>query len=552
MSFLRDQYVEMKRRLRLLLDKQEYIYITTDVWSSRAQSYLGMTVHYINERFQRESYVLSFKQLKHRQTYEELTTEIVAVLEEYGIVVDKITHMVTDGGSSFCKAFKVFGKGRDHLINNTYDVTEENEEEEVVEGNLFMQNNDGEPFYSNILILDNDEELEWLFNEDENDDNFDVGFNDSNEQNEAENITEDDFLENPIKLREKNVKLPPRRCLLHICNLLAGDFEKELSGRAKSAFVAVLSKLQTIWVFPRRSSQAKKIAKDILGCTLKLPCETRWNSKYDAIKHIFELRAKINTYVEELKLNIKKSSHLSKITNDDWAVIAAYLKIMKPIADSLDRLQSEKNGGQGLIMPTFLSMRHHIATADGGNCTRSSQETMLKIIDRRFFKHVKFNEANKELILASVSTPKFKANFIRDEQHFDIARQMLVSECVELSPQTNDRTDNEATSSNNSNDDDFFLTFSLRRNIRRNSFEQSVEAEVERYLNDEREENIILNEYPYIREVYFRHNTTLSSSAPIERVFSQSALIFTPRQNRIHSTNFESALLLKLNKRLFL
>lgn len=108
MKFLKEQYDEMRKRLRLLLDKQKYLCITTDVWSSRAQSYLGMTVHFINENFERESYVLSFRQLHHKQTYKELTSEIVAVLKEYGIVVDKITHIVTDGGSAFCKAFKVF------------------------------------------------------------------------------------------------------------------------------------------------------------------------------------------------------------------------------------------------------------------------------------------------------------------------------------------------------------------------------------------------------------------------------------------------------------
>lgn len=108
MKFLKDQYDEMKKRLTILLGKQKYICITTDVWSSRAQSYLGMTVHFINANFERESYVLSFRQLEHKQTYEELTSEIVAVLREYEIVVDKITHIVTDGGSAFCKAFKVF------------------------------------------------------------------------------------------------------------------------------------------------------------------------------------------------------------------------------------------------------------------------------------------------------------------------------------------------------------------------------------------------------------------------------------------------------------
>lgn len=78
-----------------------------------------------------------------------------------------------------------------------------------------------------------------------------------------------------------------------------------------------------------------------------------------------------------------------------------------------------------------------------------------------------------------------------------------------------------------------------------------MEAEVERFFDDDRQDVNILNEYPHIREVYLRHNTTLSSSAAIERVFSLSALIFTPRPNRINATNFEYALLLKLNKNLF-
>lgn len=107
MNFLKNQFDDMRKRLRALLEKQKYICITTDVWSSKAQSYLGMTVHFINERFERESYVLSFRQLKHKQTYEVLTSEIVAVMKEYGIDVDKITHILTDGGSAFCKAFKV-------------------------------------------------------------------------------------------------------------------------------------------------------------------------------------------------------------------------------------------------------------------------------------------------------------------------------------------------------------------------------------------------------------------------------------------------------------
>lgn len=57
---------------------------------------------------------------------------------------------------------QVYGRGSDHLMDQAYDEIEEEEEEEI-SPDLFMQYDDGEPFYSNILVFDsdNDEELGW-------------------------------------------------------------------------------------------------------------------------------------------------------------------------------------------------------------------------------------------------------------------------------------------------------------------------------------------------------------------------------------------------------
>lgn len=92
-----------------------------------------------------------------------------------------------------------------------------------------------------------------------------------------------------------------------------------------------------------------------------------------------------------------------------------------------------------------------------------------------------------------------------------------------------------------------FWLISHRVGIGRSSIENDIEFEVARYLMDVRTDNIILNEYPNVREVYFKFNTTLSSSAPVEGVFSQSMMIFTPRRNRLSVSNFEIALMYKHN-----
>lgn len=94
------------------------------------------------------------------------------------------------------------------------------------------------------------------------------------------------------------------------------------------------------------------------------------------------------------------------------------------------------------------------------------------------------------------------------------------------------------------------MNFSSRRIRRSNSTENELESDVMRYLSEQESGYKLLDKYPLIRKVFYRYNTTLSSSAAVERVFSQSLMIFTPRRNRLMDINFEEALLLKHNKKL--
>lgn len=49
MNELGERFVRMKKNLIAELEQQEYVCLTCDVWSSRAFSYLRMTVHFISE-----------------------------------------------------------------------------------------------------------------------------------------------------------------------------------------------------------------------------------------------------------------------------------------------------------------------------------------------------------------------------------------------------------------------------------------------------------------------------------------------------------------------
>lgn len=125
MNTLDEKFKMMKDSLKTRLQKQQYICITCDVWSSRGQSYLGVTCHFLNEAFQRESFVLAFKRLYYRQTYAELAAELDKIFNDYEIRIEQITHIVTDGGSAFCKMFKEFGNAADTVVQMASDNEED-------------------------------------------------------------------------------------------------------------------------------------------------------------------------------------------------------------------------------------------------------------------------------------------------------------------------------------------------------------------------------------------------------------------------------------------
>ena len=60
----------------------------------------------------------------------------------------------------------------------------------------------------------------------------------------------------------------------------------------------------------------------------------------------------------------------------------------------------------------------------------------------------------------------------------------------------------------------------------------------------------MLDKYPQIKDLFIKFNTTIPTSAPVERLFSQAALVLTVRRNRLHDRLLEILVLLKIHKKL--
>lgn len=71
---------------------------------------------------------------------------------------------------------------------------------------------------------------------------------------------------------------------------------------------------------------------------------------------------------------------------------------------------------------------------------------------------------------------------------------------------------------------------------------------LERYLEEPSTKISSLDHFPDVKKLFIRYNTPLPSSAPVERLFSQAGIVFSPRRAKLSDTQLQILTLLKIYK----
>lgn len=289
-AYIDAEYDKMNVELKHTFEELRYISTTADIWTAHNKSYIGVTAHWLDPNtMKRHKTAIACRRFKGRHTYDSIAVELDTIHSMYGIT-HKITATVTDNGSNFVKAFKLY-----------------------------------QP------VVDSDSE----------DGEDDTPFTDVNAVLHSEESQDGDGV---------MITLPPHhRCASHTLSLIScTDVEKWLLSKpdTKAAFRSAVAKCTSLWNKASRSVLAAEALDELISKKLLVPCSTRWNSFYDALARISDISmADLSTI--SLKLG------LPAITEREHQFIKEYCTVMKPLTIALDILQGEDNCFHGTLLPTL-------------------------------------------------------------------------------------------------------------------------------------------------------------------------------------------------------
>ncbi|XP_029163656.1 uncharacterized protein LOC114935063, partial [Nylanderia fulva] len=159
---------------------------------------------------------------------------------------------------------------------------------------------------------------------------------------------------------EDSLILPSHhRCVSHSLNLVAvKDSEKALDNDVsyKKLYRLTFAKLTKLWSKQNKSTQISDKIKEILGVYLKTPVITRWNSTFDSV---MQLATFLKNDPDQINQCLDHCN-LQRLTEHEMKFIEEYCQIMKPLAQSLDILQSEKGMYMGYLLPILKTLKEKL------------------------------------------------------------------------------------------------------------------------------------------------------------------------------------------------
>jgi len=208
----------------------------------------------------------------------------------------------------------------------------------------------------------------------------------------------------------------------------------------------------------------------------------------------------------------------------------------------------------GYVAPNILVVRRLLISFTNLKYCKPLCLIIIKSFETRFYYIFDLSSPeSKDFILASVSRPKFKLSWV-PLRYMNLCKTLFITECcIGIASETKSSDTVVDDSINDNSDDDYFDNICKDNDLISTSDSESTELrnsnlanlQALSFLNSKNKDLNILNEFPIIKEVFFKYNTTIPSSAAVERLFSKAVQVLTPRRSRLGDDTFQMILCCK-------
>lgn len=218
-----------------------------------------------------------------------------------------------------------------------------------------------------------------------------------------------------------------------------------------------------------------------------------------------------------------------------------YIDLTRPLAEGIDTLQGDKETFYGDLLPTLFTIKATLEALQALPTLGKLATVLLnRLVNHRFKNEFALEVGAKTALCAAISNPKYKT-YWGSEEDIEKAMTIFKDEFDEVSKDSDSR--------NNMNPQP-------QTSTQRKGFIQlrttplaatTATSELARYLNDPRDDLHMLDDFPNVREIFFKTNTQLPTSAQVERMFNFAGILDHPNRNRILPVHFENNVVLKAN-----
>ncbi|CAB3233842.1 unnamed protein product [Arctia plantaginis] len=488
-------FIQGQNWIKQELAETTHVFMTVDVWSGSQMSFIGVIAHWLDRHtLKRTSRALACESFKRTESHNTVYKMLCEITEAFRLRHSKQVHTyVLRNESNLVKAFKSFGI-----------------------------------YPSNIS-----RELTWLSCAESSSHTEELD-SDTTEINKTSIV---DYLEQHLTHKLK--------CATHILNECAIDASEVLEDQdteLSKIHYQTLEKCNILWKASSRLPSGQTI-RYILGHVLPRPNSIKWNSIYEALKEIYNMKDKYTLINKALNLK-------NDISETEFLYINEYLTCTQPIADALDILQGENATYYGILFPTILSLKKKLVRLLGQGDTFMYCKELVKAylvsVESKFKDYLTISSERAEnAALAAITHPKYKKlkwTSLVEQSQFLRIKNLLIKEISRNIPTENSKE----IPLSRSKEDEYFESDSSSDSERiTNEPISKAELIVSHYFAEESKDLSLLDNHVMIKKMFLKYNSPLPSSASVQQMFSNKTINCININD--HSEMFQRRLVLKMN-----